>query len=175
MAAPSSVSIYLMTVMLICTNCYFHIVVQIGRVSWSYTPRITSSRAPETDNEFVQTPSHQAYFAQLEAQYRDGGVVVPLYARNFRYLPLFLSQRFPGHITTLVEGRALSTGQVRSISTVSSVIPLLSPRSLLTRSAGQLSAGYNLRLPQSYGLVACDHRLSFVSRIRQPGPAVLHT
>ncbi|PIL34790.1 hypothetical protein GSI_02577 [Ganoderma sinense ZZ0214-1] len=32
----------------------------------------------QIDNEFNQTPSHAAYFAQLETQYREGGVVIPL-------------------------------------------------------------------------------------------------
>ncbi|KAM5536271.1 hypothetical protein V8D89_010048 [Ganoderma adspersum] len=32
----------------------------------------------QIDNEFSQTASHAAYFAQLEAQYRDGQVVIPL-------------------------------------------------------------------------------------------------
>ncbi|RDX44153.1 hypothetical protein OH76DRAFT_1487358 [Lentinus brumalis] len=34
--------------------------------------------AVQIDNEFSQTAAHAAYFAQLEAQYRNGGVVVPL-------------------------------------------------------------------------------------------------
>ncbi|KAM5541250.1 hypothetical protein V8D89_005179 [Ganoderma adspersum] len=32
----------------------------------------------QIDNEFNQTAEHAAYFAQLEAQYRDGGVAIPL-------------------------------------------------------------------------------------------------
>ncbi|KAM5536286.1 hypothetical protein V8D89_010063 [Ganoderma adspersum] len=32
----------------------------------------------QIDNEFNQTAEHGAYFAQLEAQYRDGGVAIPL-------------------------------------------------------------------------------------------------
>lgn len=36
------------------------------------------------DNEFSQTAAHGAYFAQLEAQYRNGGVVVPLYGSHVK-------------------------------------------------------------------------------------------
>ncbi|PIL34786.1 hypothetical protein GSI_02573 [Ganoderma sinense ZZ0214-1] len=54
----------------------------VSRIIDEVVPNQVSQGGPilfvQIDNEFNQTASHAAYFAQLEGQYRDGGVVVPL-------------------------------------------------------------------------------------------------
>ncbi|PIL34771.1 hypothetical protein GSI_02558 [Ganoderma sinense ZZ0214-1] len=54
----------------------------VSGITEAVVPNQVSQGGPvlfvQIDNEFNQTAPHAAYFAQLEEQYRDGGVVVPL-------------------------------------------------------------------------------------------------
>lgn len=38
----------------------------------------SSPHSAASDNEYDQAPTHSEYFEELEAQYRKGGIVVPL-------------------------------------------------------------------------------------------------
>ncbi|KAM5541245.1 hypothetical protein V8D89_005174 [Ganoderma adspersum] len=54
----------------------------VSRIVDAVVPNQVTEGGPilfvQIDNEFNQTAEHGAYFAQLEAQYRDGGVAIPL-------------------------------------------------------------------------------------------------
>ena len=130
---------------------------------------------PDNENRNSPDPSTQEYFAQLESQYREGGVVIPLYVllsgTVFVKFHELLHSVAPTTILACVRGSSMVLVMLIFTDWYAPCIALR-VYDLNAGSSGRLPTGLQLLYPSH--MESCHYQLPPISRGKQPERALVH-